>query len=349
MWFSDGDGHRRASASSAHTTTTLNPVLAHGTSGFLDPALQSGKPQESVRTIREADMSYSDHESDRGRAFRSSQDTKPFDDKCRAGRIYDEKRHSRLANAINVLAPEQHMDMSLLMTNQAGTSISSKTFDGSIPIWAILPKHTYDQHPINAAISSFMFDKRSMISRGFSPDSFMGLTPALECLFDDKSFAAADDLSRWATRFGVTFFKFGMLQAVGVHLAWYLMRWMIMPTAETYQAIPSWLRPTPDQLLVPHTIATDFLHRPQFRDAVLRTTGMQENSDWIDELSNMVDCNWPHSIEAGLVRDGETGCLSLNPVLRNHIDNMDNWSISSKLRAFMPNAEMYFQLRHPEG
>jgi len=323
--------------------------FAPGMGGVIDPALHIAKSYMPGSINRGSDLVYPDHGREPRQAVGNRQDTKQLDDQHRAGRPRpDDRRNSSLAEAIDVLAPEQHMDITMLKTYESAASLPSGVSDGSIPVWAILPKHKYDQHPSNTAILSFMFAKRFEIGQGAPPDSFMGPAPALEGLFDQQAFAAADDLSRWAARFGVTFFKVSTLQVVVAHMAWYLMRWMIFPTPETYQAIPPWLRPTPDQLLIPHTVSTDFLHHPQFRDAVLRSTAMQENSDWLEELPSLIDCNWPHSIEAGLERDGETGCLGLNPLLRDHIDNMDNWSISSRLRAFMPNADTYLQLRLPE-
>lgn len=340
-WFTDGDGHRRASSSSIHMPNTSLGQFAPRLRGAVDPALQKIESYTQGSTSHESDLVFEGIESRKG--------TKQLDDWGRAGRPRsDVMENSSLAEAIDVLDPEQHMEFSLSKMFQSAASLPRGISRGSIPVWAILPKYRYDPHPANTAFSSFMIAKRSEISRGVDPNTFMGPALLLEGMFDQQAFAAADDLSRWAIEMGNGLVKDGVMRMVSVYIAWWLMRWMILPNPETYEAIPQWLRPTPYQLLIPHNASTDFLHSPQFRDAVVRNRKLQENSDWIMELTKIVDVNWPYSVEAGLEKDGETGLLRMNPLLRSHIDNPNNWSISSRLRAFMPNADTYLELRLPE-
>jgi hypothetical protein len=52
-----------------------------------------------------------------------------------------------------------------------------------------------------------------------------------------KVYAVQNDFTDTSTGNDSTCFAY-------MHVFWYLMRWMISPSQETYEMIPEWLRPT---------------------------------------------------------------------------------------------------------
>ncbi|EWY79436.1 hypothetical protein FOYG_17416 [Fusarium oxysporum NRRL 32931] len=51
---------------------------------------------------------------------------------------------------------------------------------------------------------------------------------------------------------------------------WYMMRWIINPSPETYAAMPEWVRPTANQSFTHHISMADFVLWPTFRDLVVQ-------------------------------------------------------------------------------
>lgn len=254
---------------------------------------------------------------------------------------------AKVTDALDFLSSRQALDASRLIEafQYCGDPYTS-IFNASIPVWALLPKHNLGENAVNTVRLDFLAERRKMLAQGAPPETIVGRAFDCRALFDEQAFATAGDLNQFAVRLAVSGCDFGMLQIVIAFIGWSITRWMIYPTPETYEAMPLWLRPIPDQILIAHNICNDYLYSPDLREAVIRIPSMQSSSDWVRELPTFLDCNWPHSIEAGLVQDRETGCLSLSPLLWDHINNLDNWTVGSRIRAFMPNADQYIRLSH---
>ena len=218
-----------------------------------------------------------------------------------------------------------------LFNPSLGNQASRSQDTSSMPIWALLPKHTYNSHPANAVLSDFLYQNKHLFGEGLLPATFFAEAPMLDALLNPQADVEIDEISRWAAQWALNSCKQDaqstMNQVVSLYMAWTLMTWMINPTPETYKAVPVWLRPTRDQLTYPHNISGDFLFLPQLRDTVVSCAALQQSSTWVEKVSRSIDCNWPQTLSAGLERDGSTGALSLNPMTWDHINCLENWSI----------------------
>jgi hypothetical protein len=102
-----------------------------------------------------------------------------------------------------------------------------------------------------------------------------------------------------------------------MYLFWSLMRWMISPSPETYNAIPEWFRPTPNQLFMPHINIIDFIIWPAFRELVVQIPAMQERMGWMMDLSLNLQCDWSFATSEALYTNEETGQVDLCDAARD--------------------------------
>jgi hypothetical protein len=130
-----------------------------------------------------------------------------------------------------------------------------------------------------------------------------------------------------------------------MYLFWSLMRWMISPSPETYEAMPDWLRPTPNQLFMPHINIVDFVVWPAFRELVVQIPAMQERMEWLMDMSNNIQCDWWLSTGEALCKHEETGLVDLCPVAKEAVRSLSNWSVRPSFRGYVGNADSYVRIR----
>jgi hypothetical protein len=130
-----------------------------------------------------------------------------------------------------------------------------------------------------------------------------------------------------------------------MYLFWVLMRWMISPSPETYEAMPEWLRPTPNQLLMPHIDIVDFVIWPAFRELAVQIPAMQERMEWLMDMSNNLQCDWWLSPDEALCKHEETGQVDLCPAAKEAVRTLSNWSVRPSFRGYVSNADSYVRIR----
>lgn len=214
-----------------------------------------------------------------------------------------------------------------------------------VPVWSILPLHDSDGSRLNHAYAQFMHDKRSSYKSGIPAEDIVGRYPIFEVLYLEEAYLQADDLSRWAARLAYSHGDPSMEQIITFWAAWHFMRWLIMPSPQTYESVPVWLRPVPNQLFFAHNICNDFIVWPLFREAVVQKVDMQKNSQWVRELSKTTSCNWPHTVQEALTRRRD-GRIELTRKAIEHAAVMDNWTVGPKFRAFMPNVDLFVRVKY---
>ncbi|KAI4911302.1 hypothetical protein J4E85_011211, partial [Alternaria conjuncta] len=124
-----------------------------------------------------------------------------------------------------------------------------------------------------------------------------------------------------------TFSCFGSM-----YLFWYLMRWMISPSPETYNSIPEWFRPTPNQLFMPHINIVDFIVWPAFRELVTQIPAMQERMEWLMDMSLNIQCDWSFATDQALCSNEETGQVDLCDAARDVVRELASWSLGPSFR-----------------
>jgi hypothetical protein len=130
-----------------------------------------------------------------------------------------------------------------------------------------------------------------------------------------------------------------------MYLFWSLQRWLICPSSTTYLAIPEWLRPTPNQLLMPHIPLVDFIVWPAFRELVVQIPAMQERMNWLLEMNLHVQCEWGFTAGEALKKDEDTGRVDLTDEAKETVRDLENWSVGPSFRGVVNNADSYVRIR----
>ncbi|EDU49748.1 DUF3425 multi-domain protein [Pyrenophora tritici-repentis] len=215
--------------------------------------------------------------------------------------------------------------------------------DFYLPTWAMLPINTIsDPGSLRGAIPNMLREAVHMIQMGRPLSEVLEPHPNIAALFDEDVFNNSGILSKWAVGMvhGNTFTCFGAM-----YIFWYLMRWMISPSPTTYAAIPEWLRPTPNQLLMPHIKIVDFIVWPAFRELAVQIPAMQERMEWLMDMSINIQCDWSFSTGEALVANEETGQLDLCDKAKEAVRTLENWSVGPSFRGYVSNADSYVRIR----
>lgn len=218
----------------------------------------------------------------------------------------------------------------------------------TIPTWAMMTMNSRpDPGSLHDAFESILKEAAEMIRSGTPPDLVIEKHPNIAALFNESEYNNSGILSKWAA---------GMVHSVqhrnidftcmaSMYVFWYLMRWMIYPSPETYDCIPEWLRPTPNQLFMPHIKILDFVIWPAFRELAVQIPAMQERMEWLMDMSNTVRCDWSFSTKEALSRNEETGHVDLCPMAKGCVRDMSNWSLGPSFRGYVSNADSYVRVR----
>ena len=136
----------------------------------------------------------------------------------------------------------------------------------SVPTWSMMPVTTRpDPGSMRHAFGTILGKATELIKSGTPVEQVIETHPNIAALYSPAEFERSGILSRWAVGMvhavqrrgrkppqSTHFFLVIQLTSSGdnftcfasMYLCWYLMRWMIYPSPETYAAIPEWLRPT---------------------------------------------------------------------------------------------------------
>jgi hypothetical protein len=68
---------------------------------------------------------------------------------------------------------------------------------------------------------------------------------------------------------------------------------------------------SPNQLFMPHISILDFIVWPAFREFAVEIPEMQEQMEWLMDMSITLRCDWSFTTDEALRRDEETGLLDL--------------------------------------
>jgi len=221
---------------------------------------------------------------------------------------------------------------SSIQTNHFPPEIQTQQISNlALPTWSMLPVNTRpDPGSLRYVVPFILEEATSMIRQGTMVDFVIETHPNIAALFDEEEFK----------RSGNTFTCFASM-----YLFWYLIRWMISPSEETYKAMPEWLRPTPNQLFMPHINFVDFVAWPAFRELVVQIPTMQERMEWLMDMSQTLHCDWSFPTEEALSRDEETGLLDLCSVAKETMRDLSNWSVAPSFRGYVSNADTYVRIR----
>ncbi|KAH6629089.1 hypothetical protein C7974DRAFT_180923 [Boeremia exigua] len=220
-----------------------------------------------------------------------------------------------------------------------------------LPTWAMMTVNTRpDPGSVRFAFPDVLQEGAAMIESGAPLEYVIEVHPSIGALFDEAEFNRSGKLSRWAAGMvhsmmlkGNTFTCFAYM-----HVFWYLTRWMISPSPETYEMIPEWLRPTPNQLFMPHINTLDYIPWPAFRELAVQIPAMQERMEWLMDMTNTLRCDWSFPGQEPYQINDETGFLDLCATGKESMRDLSNWSVGPSFRGYVSNADSYVRIRVEE-
>lgn len=218
----------------------------------------------------------------------------------------------------------------------------------SLPTWSMMTINTRpDPGSLRHAFPAILKEATELIQGGTPVEMVIETHPNIAALFDPPEYERSGMLSRWAAgmvhgvqRKGDNFTCFGSM-----YIFWWVMRWMIYPSPETYAAIPEWLRPTPNQLFMPHINILDFIAWPAFREFAVQIPSMQQRMRWLMDMSLTVRCDWRSNGEEAIIRNRDTGLWDLCPSAKQAVCDLANWSVGPSFRGYVSNADSYVNVR----
>ncbi|KAG5656822.1 hypothetical protein KAF25_010375 [Fusarium avenaceum] len=174
------------------------------------------------------------------------------------------------------------------------------------PNWAVTSLNTEpDPGGLEDAFGDIFKKATGLLKKGEPIHHIVGHHPNIAALYDQEQFDKSCLLSQWAARMvhSVKRQGYDFTCFASMNVFWYVMRWMIYPSPDTYAAMPEWIRPTSNQLFTPHISMADFVLWPAFRDLVVQLPQLQERMAWLADMSTFIRCEWPYELEHALHRD----------------------------------------------
>ncbi|KAH7381335.1 hypothetical protein DE146DRAFT_283260 [Phaeosphaeria sp. MPI-PUGE-AT-0046c] len=217
-----------------------------------------------------------------------------------------------------------------------------------VPTWAMMTVNTRpDPGSLKTAFYGLHQEVAIMMGNGVPIEAIIETHPNIAALFDEAEYNKSGVLSRWAAGIvhsirhkGDDFTAFASM-----YLTWYLARWMISPSPETYEAMPVWLRPTPNQLFMPHTNILDFIIWPAFREYVVEFPEMHEHMEYMLDMSNTIRCDWFFATEEAFFKVDETRMFDLCMLAKASMRDLSCWSVGPSFRQYVANADSYVRIR----
>lgn len=186
----------------------------------------------------------------------------------------------------------------------------------SVPYWATRtlndPFDSFD--PYEIAIIELTRDIRG----GHDITAICGPHAYVAALNDPQVFARAPKLSQ-LTAMIIQGVKCGEVHnTLTPHalmwLHWTLLKWMLMPTQESFFAIPGLIRPLPSQLFKLHSRVLDFVFPVGLRKHVVQQA--TDDLRWITEGCATITCEWPFALEEAFFQNNVTGEQDLSAVCK---------------------------------
>ncbi|KAJ8115371.1 hypothetical protein OPT61_g2966 [Boeremia exigua] len=220
-----------------------------------------------------------------------------------------------------------------------------------LPAWAMMTVNTrLDPGSIKLAFPGILQEASALLQSEIPVERVLEVHPNIAALFDEAEFNRSGPLSRWAAGMvhsmmlkGNTFTCFASM-----YVFWYLMRWMISPSPETYGTMPEWLRPTPNQLFMKHVKIVDYVPWPAFRELAVQIPAMQERMGWLMEMIETLHCDSSLPDQEPCQKNEETKFLDLCESGKASMRDLSNWSVGPSFRGYVSNADSYVRIRVEE-
>ncbi|KAL9560765.1 hypothetical protein ACKAV7_015082 [Fusarium commune] len=334
------DNERVIAHQKEHTSLFFQPLFNHN-DYYLSTSITTPVPQET-QYIDSATLSAANEYPESTHANFTTELSSPAEEKLQdtALRIYPNYENNfgnlALSNSIRANGYPRHIQ-------------DAQIRNIFVPSWAATPLNTeLDPGNMSNAFGDIYQNATGLLKKGEPVNRVIGDHPNIAALYDQDQFDRSCLLSQWAARMvhSVKCQGYDFTCFASMNVFWYMMRWMIDPSPETYAAMPEWIRPTANQLFTPHISMADFVLWPAFRDLVVQFPQLQERMAWLADMSIYIRCEWPYALKDALKPDPTNGTVDLVDLAKEHIWNLGYWSVGPSFRKFIMNADVYLQIRN---
>lgn len=208
----------------------------------------------------------------------------------------------------------------------------------SKPEYLVSPLLEFDESPLGKAYTDFQQLGRRLIATGTPPSQVADTGPVdVTLFFRNRTPDDPVNASTWAAEMLRAFrgvLADELLLACAVCSA-NLMRWLLVPTAESYANIPLVARPTRLQTMKPHPAWIDLMIFPTFRNALVNKL-----RDWVGPCTQAEwQVLWSRPLEDALLQDSATGRTYLNSQFTSYVVDPKNWSMRRSILEDFPDIE----------
>ncbi|KIW97173.1 uncharacterized protein Z519_02565 [Cladophialophora bantiana CBS 173.52] len=253
-----------------------------------------------------------------------------------------EERAPKTDASYQLVAQYAAQDISPSTTSVESPNTRGASYSHVSPLYGIQTLIMKEKTPLSDIITGFMDNAQALLSYGVSPSSVLGSDVIdVELFFRDRTREDEFTVCSWACEVWRSFHDWDVYVRLAQILAYAtVMRWMLVPTAQSYAAIPAILKPRPIQYLVPHHIALDFLPLPPLREALIKNL-----RDWMTALpAAPLSVNWVRGMDTAVVWDDQRRRRLLSREFVQHITNYQNWSVGESILDTFPEVEGLIRL-----
>ena len=215
-----------------------------------------------------------------------------------------------------------------------------------LPVHLIQSLVIIENSPLARVYTDYRDAARQMLAEGTPSIEVTGPNfTEVDLFFRDREPRDFYTASTWASELSKAFGSDGVsiyVQLAGLYLLTNLMKWTIAPSQQTYADMPSMIRPTSSQRLIPHPGPVDLCALPPTRDALI--TKMR---DFIKAMINAnVSINWPYPLSDCTELDPATGKRKLTAAFERHVAIFENWTVDSSFLSVFPELAGKVGIKH---
>ncbi|KAF9735108.1 trichothecene efflux pump [Paraphaeosphaeria minitans] len=163
--------------------------------------------------------------------------------------------------------------------------------------------------------------------------------PDLSALFDGRPNRQIDETSSIVGDIVRSYTEIDTLpKKVAVHyIMSTLLKWEVLRSKASYQAIPEWLRPEQIQLERPHASWIDRVPWPKIRIYLIEHPEVKFD-DFASAYSVSFGIKWDYDPNLVILTAGndEHGNILINPIYEEHLRQLKNWTVGDNFRRKFP-------------
>ncbi|KAF1951700.1 hypothetical protein CC80DRAFT_508621 [Byssothecium circinans] len=163
--------------------------------------------------------------------------------------------------------------------------------------------------------------------------------PDLSALFDGRPNRVVDETSSVVGDIVRSYTEIDTLpKQVALHYVMStLMKWQVLRTKASFEAMPEWLRPEPLQLEKPHASWIDRIPWPKVRIYLIGHPEVKYD-DFASAYSSSFNVKWDYDPRHVIITtgSGEGAGILINPIYEEHVRQLRNWTVEGVFRRRFP-------------